>query len=343
MARRNDGLDFLKFIGAFMVICIHQQFPGKLGEVITPITRIAVPIFFMITGYYYSYIKDNAREKRQIHKMIWLLINANLLYFLYGFFMEIICNKKLLWEWLGLLFNGRTVLEFVFFNQSSLGGHLWYLGSILYVLIIIYYVDRKWSRTKLYRYIFILLLSDLLLGKYSLLVFGKTFPVIYVRNFLCVGLPYFLIGDVLSKNKIIVTKNKLRLCTVIFICTTLIEKLFLQMLNCNAPREHYVSTTFLAIVVFEVSLYYKNSTNKISEIICYIGSELSLYIYIIHPIIINILRSVMNNNKTVFYVYSWIAPFSVFLVSIIVSWGIHKIRKNYVLPWIKERWIKKDD
>ncbi|WP_442863929.1 hypothetical protein [Blautia sp. KLE_1732_HM_1032] len=37
-----------------MIVCIHAPFPGKFGAYFTTLTRVAVPIFFMITGYFYG-------------------------------------------------------------------------------------------------------------------------------------------------------------------------------------------------------------------------------------------------------------------------------------------------
>ena len=50
---RNLGVDILKFLCAFLVVMIHAPIQG-VSQYTTPIARIAVPIFFMITGYYYS-------------------------------------------------------------------------------------------------------------------------------------------------------------------------------------------------------------------------------------------------------------------------------------------------
>ena len=44
-------------------------------------------------------------------------------------------------------------------------------------------------------------MTDLAFGMYSLVVFGKEFPYILVRNFLCVGLPYFALGAMLKRVK----------------------------------------------------------------------------------------------------------------------------------------------
>ena len=49
---RNYSIDTLKFICAFLVIFIHTPQPDVYYIAITPISRCAVPIFFMISGYY---------------------------------------------------------------------------------------------------------------------------------------------------------------------------------------------------------------------------------------------------------------------------------------------------
>ena len=78
---RNHGLDFLKALCSFMVICIHTPFPGLMGNIITPLTRIAVPLFLMITGYYYSCMIERKNEKKQLLKILRLFISANCLFF----------------------------------------------------------------------------------------------------------------------------------------------------------------------------------------------------------------------------------------------------------------------
>lgn len=61
---RNNNLDILKAISAFLVVCIHIKFPGKFGEYINIIAALAVPIFFMITGYYYENMKKKGKSRK---------------------------------------------------------------------------------------------------------------------------------------------------------------------------------------------------------------------------------------------------------------------------------------
>ena len=51
--KRNNSIDNLKAICTFLIVCIHVPFPGEIGAYFITLTRIAVPIFFMITGFFY--------------------------------------------------------------------------------------------------------------------------------------------------------------------------------------------------------------------------------------------------------------------------------------------------
>lgn len=318
MKNRDCGLDFLKFICAFLVVCIHIQFPSLVGKVVTPITRIAVPIFFMITGYYYSFTKKNKARKKQIFKIVKLFIGANIFYFLLELLFCFILKNDIHY-FIDNIFNIKTILKFIFFNESPFGGHLWYLGALLYVLLIIWFIDSIGSIKKIYFLIPFLLLTDLVFGKYSLLFFGKEFPYILVRNFLFVGLPYFLIGDMLYNYKPKMKTKYLLLFSVLFLILTLTERYFLGIYNLNATRDHYFSTTFLAIFVFLLvfKLGDKIKSTK-GQKLSFLVSKLSLGIYIIHPLFIKIFNIViyqLSENKYLLYILNYLVPFIIFGVS----------------------------
>lgn len=54
LENRAENIDILKAICAFLIVCIHVSFPGKVGAYFTALTRVVVPIFFMISGYFYK-------------------------------------------------------------------------------------------------------------------------------------------------------------------------------------------------------------------------------------------------------------------------------------------------
>lgn len=337
MNKRYIGLDFLKLVCSFLVICIHIPFPGYFGIAVMSLARIAVPIFFMITGFFYTSIVEQNRQKSQLRKIAQLVVVSNALYYVFGLSKQLL-NYLIKKEEFSLAggISLSSILKFVFLNQSPFSGHLWYLGALLYVLGIVFIWEElfRFSRRKLYPIIPLLLLVDLLFGKYSLLILGKEFPYILVRNFMFVGLPYFLIGDALSAKNISVQKNRLLLLSCFFGVTTLMARYLLGVNNLNAARDHYLSTTLMSVSIFLLYVNYGNETNNyLYEKACKAGRKYSLYIYIIHPMIIFFFSACISflekYVKWASSLYHVIAPIVVFGTSILLSKCIISLQMRF--------------
>ena len=94
-----------------------------------------------------------------------------------------------------------TLGKFILLNENPFGFHLWYIGAYLYTLIIVFFSVKCNKFKYIWWSVPFLLLLDLCLGKYSLVLRHKEFPFILVRNFLCVGIPYFSIGMLLKQRQ----------------------------------------------------------------------------------------------------------------------------------------------
>ena len=66
----------------------------------------------------------------------------------------------------------KNIIKFVVFNESPLGIHLWYLGAVFYVLLIVFFLDKLKRRKILYSLIPFLLIIELVFGKYSMIIFN---------------------------------------------------------------------------------------------------------------------------------------------------------------------------
>lgn len=316
---RSNAIDMLKALCAFLIVCIHIPFPGIFGMHIVTLARIAVPIFFMITGYFYSEIIMENGENRQKRKIFRLLLEANLIYLLWKVLLSIIWNDESLFQ---EVFNIKYLFQFLLFNESPFNGHLWYLGAILYVLLIVETFRRiggEYWRRVLYVATPLLLIGDLLLGKYSILLWGHEFPYIFVRNWLFVGMPYFSVG-MLLREKINTTNLRttpLVCLTVVFSLTTLTERFFLVSADVNATRDHYISTTFLAVTVFLLflSAYRIRKPGKLGLFMAFVGRKYSTWVYIIHPIFITVFAVGMRKIG-IYNVYQYVAPIIIYAVSI---------------------------
>jgi peptidoglycan/LPS O-acetylase OafA/YrhL len=263
--KRYSSIDAFRGIFALFVIFIHTPIPGALGGALMPLMRIAVPFFFMVSGFFLWDNYDNVlllKIKSQIKKIFKLVILSNVAFFLWELMTRIINNYNIFRYFIDT-FTIKNLIKFLLLNESPFAGHLWFLSALLYVLIIDYLGVKYKIRKKILIIVPFLLLVDLLLGKYSILILNKEFPYILVRNFLFVGIPYFYIGnfirDKLVKNSLNKINNKfILIACIIFSITSILEKLVLIINNKNAVRDHYLSTTFLTLSIF---IYLKKNIN----------------------------------------------------------------------------------
>lgn len=314
---RVAGLDALKALCAFLVITIHANFQGIIGPYFDALARVAVPIFFMITGFFYCDTQKNGRDKLQIKKIAILCIEANLLYFLWEITIHLKSGVK---EYILSCITLEAIINFLFFNESQFRPHLWYLSAMLYVLIIVYFLNKRFgAKAKHYLYISVpfLLLVNSAFGAYSGVILGKTFLNFFVRNFAFTGIPYFSIGLFIREhNSLHLTKLQIITGILLFSATTILEKYLLSNYLVSATHEHYISTVFTSVLLFILFQgYIENNGTKLLQSI---GRRHSTMVYIIHPILIDIFDKLSRaaHIETQYFV---IRPFVVFAASLLAS------------------------
>lgn len=151
---RKPGLDVLKCIAAFFVVCIHCGPYSPNGTSAADIAslglyallNLAVPTFFLITGYYYPDMLRKGKVNRQIRKILQIAIGAGLLYLPYALGAHLLKGDASIW--LAETFSPHRLKAWIFLNEPFVSVPLWYLWAILYVLIIMQTLDRFgwWKR-----------------------------------------------------------------------------------------------------------------------------------------------------------------------------------------------------
>ena len=251
---RNSGVDTLKMICSFLVVCIHARSSLCITPYVINVSRIAVPIFFMITGYYY-HKGDDRGHKKKIISIVQLYLIAQFAYLIYEFMLSVLIETR---EFFGL-FTIKRLFLFLAINETTPdSAHLWYLLALIYILVIAYFFDRKLNNISRIVISIVLILGSLIFGVYSNVFFGKTYTGGVIRNWLFSGLPYFLLGEVIYDTRDviekIISKNYLKLClsTVLILCIGLCEfKLVADVYNITDGLIYFF-TPFLAICVFSV-------------------------------------------------------------------------------------------
>lgn len=321
---RNGNIDILKAVCAFLIVCIHIKFQEKVDFFISPIDRCGVPIFFMISGYFYSFNWRKKEKNNQILKFLKIAVLINLFYLVVNGIVAAIGGKTI-GEYLSSTVGIKQLILLLVTNDNAISGHLWYLSAILYVVLIFRLFSRlnKLGR-KRYIIIILLLLGDLIFGKYSILILHRIIPLWMSRNFLFVGVPFFWIGNIIQEkqeNEHRINNNILVLLIVLFYITTLLENIFLMKLGTIATRDHAISTTLMAVVifVFAISATEKNSRLEV------VGRKYSANIYYFHPFVITVCELLLTDGvgKVVFENIGPIVVF-IFTLGMLVSIDILK-------------------
>lgn len=323
---RTVNLDILKAFCAFFVVAIHAPFPGEFGRCFETLCRIAVPIFFMITGYFYSDVVKRGREVNQLKKIFILLIEANVIYVLWKLFVSLINGNFAAFNNLRSLLTWRN---FLFFNESPFRSHLWYLGAVLYVLIIVFLADKIKIPKIWYKIsIPVLLLCNFIFGEFALLVFGRKFGVYIPRNFLFMGLPFFCIGYCV-KNGFgkRIKKNVLWFSVFLFSALSIVERYALKSIGIPPKQELYISTVFCAVSVFLLALNSKPCEKM--KFAAVIGRKYCTWCYILHLVVLSTFGMLLKNTP-IYGVYKYVMPVVVFAVTILLLAAVYKI-KEFIL------------
>ena len=152
-----------------------------------------------------------------------------------------------------------------------------------------------------------------------MLIWRFDLPVYYLRNFLFVGIPYFSLGVLFKKNSNALISNKYLylVCFLIFVLTSYIERDIITFFNVQTSRNHYISTTFLAISLF---LFFVSAKIDTPRSLIRMGQTDTLYLYIYHPIILTC-SAVITLKLGIYEAYSYITPlcclvFTVLLIKV---------------------------
>lgn len=311
----NYSLNVAKCLAIFAVICIHcclYKF-GRKGLVIDALSRFAVPLFFLISGYFSFYPnleRSLDKYKTRAYRLIKLLISSMILYFIfyvfvirYHSFYDSIYSITL-----GQIFNA------LIFNAYTYGPHLWFIGSLIYCYIFYYILGRfKFDYRKLYVLVPILLVSCLMLGEFAAFIGFKHIPITYYRNFLFMGLPFFTLGYFIrdkQENLIEILSNRNLILIMVLSCLlVVIETLNIGKLD-----------LFVGSIIFATALFLwciKNPDKLNFKIAGFIGGKLYTSIYVLHWLVIKMLK--MYGIK-----YGYLNPLIVFILTSLISYVIYE-------------------
>lgn len=313
---RNSSFDVIKCFAAFMVVSIHfTPHDSFVGIYINALCRMAVPIFFVITGYYYDSLKAAGKLGDYLRKILYLTIFASAFYFL--FHIVQLFFEGGLSQWLRETYNFKNIVLWLILNSDPTSGHLWYLYALIYTIIINIVAD-KFNLTKL---LFIAAVFLLLLH----CVLNFTCYCIFIRNWLFMGIPFVMLGRYLSIMREEVRSWYFDMKTMIVVaisCLVLLcfEIRLYEYVFAGKLRELYFF--IVPLVLITVIYAIRNPQLGSNTFLAHIGQKYSTHIYIYH-VALGILLLELNKNDCVFYQYTM--TIVIYIVTLLISYIYQKL------------------
>ncbi len=310
-ANRNIFLDLFRYVLVFFVISIHYN--GS--TFFTPIYRLAVPMFFMISGFF-NYAKDSEKQLQKSYGFIKgslkYLVIGFAIYIVYDLIECMIADGKIL-KVISRIFYKNYIVDFLFFNSPNDSGyHLWFLIA-LFVCSLIHYIFVKLDKCKFYYVLApLFLIASLCIGGYFHSIFNYSLPLSFTRNAVFMGMPIFSIGYLLGKLKYKKFNYKHSLifaflgAGLLFLSVLESQIMSLEFYICSILSSVFLILFFNSLPTVNVKIsnfYYK-----------WIGKNSAFYIYILHILIYNVLVYKINETRFVKCIFDFLICFVVYLL-----------------------------
>lgn len=316
---RNKFLYFLKGIGCMAIVFVHVPFLGIAGEVITAISAFSLPVFVLISGYYSFGCSTSVIKQRTI-KIVKI--------FFYGYFWVLASNVLLhlhsgtLAEWLHYNFTIKALAKCVIFCTIDYAIPLWYLIAMAETYLLWYFVVKHKKEGLLLKFLPALFVVQLI---YLTIRVSMQYPWFWETNFITKALPWFLFGYYIHSPAGMEWIQRTKDC--VFAIAALAGNMIAVVSNVSNTRVNlfWVGVSVCAISLFSIGV--KHPDRLPSRLIGYIGSALSLNIYIFHQLIASTITILYRNMFHVDVdgaVFPWLRPIITLAASVMLAWIIHQ-------------------
>jgi len=298
MASRNSGIDFLKLGLSFLIVALHifpvsgmKGFEGLISyEIVNGITRIGVPTFFIISGYF---LRNKIQDKA------YLLKYGKRILLLYFVWQLIYLPDLIRFYRLGRFDTFEAVLKLIYGYW-----HLWYLLATVGGVMLLYFFRNLSVKYKF------LIIGTLFFIGYGYQLFCKMavsndFPLLKLiydgmgttRNFIFMAYPFLLLGTLYDSWKPFVSKARLLLVPFVFLL--LLESYGYYTVKIGA-LDFYVMILPISMLLFNFAAESQWQSQF------QINPTLSLGIYLCHPYAIRLVYEYLPQRTLEFIALKYV-------------------------------------
>ena len=317
---QNKMLNCEKALACILVIILHCEFPTLIGSVINIFARIGVPLFFMISGFFaISKVRD--KTKKRLREKIFRTFRLVLIYYLLNIIFDTIVKCSVfqlttISEIVSALTDLNSLKDAILWNRTLLGIGGWFLPALAFCYGIAYFLYDKNKLENAHK-----LILPLLAG-YFIISRATDMPVWYSRNYLFDGLPFFLLGVYCSQNKerIIKVSNPTLLALVA-------GGGFLGCLErFSGGYDLYLGVIVATVAAFAFAI--KNETYTLGRCLEFIGEKLTLHCYLIHPLVLQVLKYCETVFNIQGMIFEWCRPIVIIVCTLMLSQLVYMVQSR---------------
>lgn len=306
MKKNYNFLNVMKAFSCIFVIFLHSEVSLKL-PLISQIARVGVLVFLTITGFFSSNITLSKINTR-LYKILKMILCVLLLYIIWNSFFYHYTNSGYYNVLLKENLNLKSLFYLIFFNRAPfICSIFYYLLIIVYVYIFDYILVKLNIRDKIIPSISFIIISISLIVQffynYEWFIFG---------NWIFTGIPFYYLGIYFKKNEEKLKNINIPLNVVLIVFGFLL--VIIQYYLTNKVVYYCLGNIVFLVPIFSYAC--RNKNNEKTNLLSFIGENLSLYIFIVHLVFINLVNFVIKNDSNIIIIFKLLI---VILISLIVS------------------------
>ncbi|AFS77583.1 serine-type alanine/serine racemase [Gottschalkia acidurici 9a] len=296
---KNDsfnGLDSFRIVAALMVVAIHTSPFTSLDTTADfiftyVISRIAVPFFLMITGYFSlnKCLQDRETLLKFLIKNSKIYLMAIILYIPLNIYAKHFVQGNL----------PVDIIKAIIFDGTFY--HLWYFPAVITGVLIVYFFRKKFNLKTTFTITLLLYLIGLFGDSYYGLIsnnpyiakfYDGIFSVSsYTRNGIFYAPIFLVMGEIIALRDSKISKPKYLTCFFTSLLLMVLEGLILYKFQIQRHNSMYLLLLPCMFFLFQLLVKYKGNTSKSIR-------SITLWIYLIHPIMIVVVRGIAEATNT---------------------------------------------
>ncbi len=317
----NHCMYTLKGIACIGVVIMHCGFPTAIGDMIRYFFKFAVPVFFMISGYF-SWNANSSKVSQKIIKhlisCIRLLIEIELFYGIVSLITGCLFDGHTLTYWFSQSFP-QDIWHFfrILWHGSFFNGTMWFMYAMIWGYVFLYVINRF----QLYRIAYIYSILALLLHVIIRTAWRKYgwagYDASFFRNALVYGLPFLLWGysfhELESQEKLHIKNPILIAGFFIGIILTILEYLITKQ-----SLDIYLGTLLASVSMFLFAILNPDFYGLHS--FEWIGQKLSMMVYALHMFCISMIEQLYGLfHITSSSLFTWLKPIFAIVLSLLLA------------------------